>query len=367
MQFKFYREDLLTLLQKVMGAIERKQATLPVLANVLIVLDNDKLNLTGTDLELELKATGSVQEVIAEGRITVPARTLQEIIKAMPENELIDFISHNDKVKIQCGKTKFSIGSISAESFPDTEKTDSEATFKISKEVLKELLHTTGFAMAQQDVRYFLNGLLFEFFPDKIRTVATDGHRLATNVLSTDTGVLNPIKIIVPRKTIQELLKILSEESEVELSVGENVFQVKTDGYTMLSRVVEGKFPNYERVIPRGEGQKVLVDRECLKEALQRTSAITKDRTKAANLTFKDNKIIIFAVNSEHDEVEESIDVEYGGKELTIGFNAGYLMDFLQIINDKQFVLTVSDPASSALLMPQGDTSFLYVVMPMRL
>ena len=213
----------------------------------------------------------------------------------------------------------------------------------------------------------FLNGLLFEFFPDKIRTVATDGHRLATNVLSTDTGVLNPIKIIVPRKTIQELLKILSEESEVELSVGENVFQVKTDGYTMLSRVVEGKFPNYERVIPRGEGQKVLVDRECLKEALQRTSAITKDRTKAANLTFKDNKIIIFAVNSEHDEVEESIDVEYGGKELTIGFNAGYLMDFLQIINDKQFVLTVSDPASSALLMPQGDTSFLYVVMPMRL
>lgn len=368
MKFSFYKQEVLSPLNKVIGAIEKKHATLPVLANVLISIKDKRIEMLGTDLELELKSVGEIQSSEDEGKITVPARVLLDIVKAMPEKELIIAKKEENKLLIKCNKSTFKVATIDADSFPNNEAVDEQTSFQVSAKALKELLLSTNFSMAQQDIRYFLNGMLFEFYKGNIRAVATDGHRLATNVVEVPLELDNILKIIIPKKAVQEILKLISdEEGEVRLAVGEGIFRVITKSCEISSRTVEGKFPNYERVIPREEGRKVLIEKKKLLEALQRSIAIASDRTKSANFVFSKNKITIVATNAEGDEAREEVDVEYDGKEVSIGFNVVYLIEFMQFIKQDTIVMKISEPTSSVVVVPAEETSLTYVVMPMRL
>ncbi len=366
MKFTIHRETLLVPLQQTIGVVERRQ-TLPILGNLFLQASKNSLTVSATDLEVEIRA--STQTMIDEpGETTVPARKLLDICKALPEGAQIEFAFNESRVQIRSGKSRFTLATLPGEDFPLVDKIQGETKLTMPQEALRHMIERTSFSMAQQDVRYYLNGLLLELSSSRLRAVATDGHRLATCDADVDVSLPGKQQVIVPRKGIQELVRLLTEgEEPVELEVGTNHLRATMRNVIFTSKLVDGRFPDYERVIPKGGDKKVLADRELMRQALIRTSILSNEKYRGVRLTLEENTLKIQTHNPEQEEADEEFEVEYGGKGLEIGFNVTYLLDVLASLRSDQVEITLSDANSSCLVEQPDSGQCRYVVMPMRL
>ncbi|GLZ86199.1 DNA polymerase III subunit beta [Pseudomonas sp. BN414] len=367
MHFTIQREALLKPLQLVAGVVERRQ-TLPVLSNVLLVVEGQQLSLTGTDLEVELVGRVALEEPAEPGEITVPARKLMDICKSLPSDALIDIRVDEQKLLIKAGRSRFTLSTLPANDFPTVEEGPGSLNFSLVQSKLRRLIERTSFAMAQQDVRYYLNGMLLEVNAGVLRAVATDGHRLAMCAMNAGIEAAERHQVIVPRKGILELARLLTEQDgEVRIVLGQHHIRATTGEFTFTSKLVDGKFPDYERVLPRGGDKLVVGDRQALREAFSRTAILSNEKYRGIRLTLAAGLLKIQANNPEQEEAEEEVAVEYGGSNLEIGFNVSYLLDVLGVMSTEQVRLILSDANSSALVQEADNDDSSYVVMPMRL
>ena len=369
MKFSISREALLKPLNLVAGVVERRQ-TLPILANVLLVLEGDRLSLTGTDLEVELVGRVLLPSAGESGEVTVPARKLVDICKSLPENSDIEFSVKESKVTVRSGRSRFTLSTLPAREFPNVEDSMGTHQFTLQQGQLKRLIDRTGFAMAQQDVRYYLNGMLWELSAKQLRVVATDGHRLAMCTLpdKVDVNGDGDTQVILPRKGVLELARLLLEEdAEIAVVICSNHIRATTDDFTFTSKLVDGKFPDYQRVLPRSPDKIVLGSRLELRQAFTRTAILSNEKYRGVRLKLTENALDIVANNPEQEEAEETVPVEYPGEPLEIGFNVSYLLDVLGVLSGERIKLSLADPNSSALLEESEAGDSLYVVMPMRL
>lgn len=367
MKFSISREALLRPLTLVAGVVERRQ-TLPVLSNVLIDVDGDQVSLTGTDLEVELIGRTVAGTVEQQGSATVPARKLMDICKSLPEQADIQLAVEEGRAVLRSGRSRFTLSTLPVAEFPNIEETDASQELSIPRGTLKHLIESTAFAMAQQDVRYYLNGMLLEMQSHLLRAVATDGHRLAMCSRELDVNVAEPQKLIVPRKGILELSRLLDDSDEpVSLTLGASHVRAHTGDFTFTSKLIDGKFPDYERVVPRGGDKVMLAERAELRQVLSRTAILSNEKYRGVRLYLEPGNLKVMANNPEQEEAEESIAVEYDGPAMEMGFNVGYLIDVMSILDEDRVQMTLADPNSSALLEEPGGGDALYVVMPMRL
>jgi DNA polymerase III subunit beta len=367
MQFVINRDALLKPLQMVSGAIERRH-TLPILSNVLVEVAAGRLSLTGTDLEVELVATTDALSIQAEGRITVPAKKLLDICRSLPDSADINVQVQADNCILSCGKTKFTLSTLSAAEYPNLESWQGEVDIQLSRQQLRKLLDDTAFSMANQDVRYYLNGLLFETDNGQVRAVATDGHRLALSLLELPGFNAEQKQIIIPRKGVMEIMRLLAnDEQPIQLSFGQNHIRLTDSNFVFSSKLIDGRFPDYRRVLPRNSTKLVTAHRSILKDACTRASILSNEKYRGVRFTLTPGGLHIVANNPEHEQAEEQIEVEYQGDNLEIGFNVGYLLDVLNTLSTDLVVLHLNDANSSALVEGVGNVGASYVVMPMRL
>jgi DNA polymerase III subunit beta len=359
------RESLLGPLQSVMGVVERRQ-TMPVLANVLLIARGDKLTVTGTDLEVELVASATVT-VQQAGDITVPGRKLLEIVRALPEKSTVSLVREAERVVVKAGRSRFTLSSLPASEFPVVEEIHSRQAIRVSREQFRRLIEKTHFSMAQQDVRYYLNGTLLETSGKKLRAVATDGHRLSLAETDLAEAMDGSQQVIVPRKGILELQRILGGEGDIELSIGTNHVRAQIGDIRFTSKLIDGKFPEYGRVIPNKPPFSMSAGRDLLRQALQRTSILSNEKYRGVRLTFGANQLTIQAHNPEQEEAEDQVEVAYTGDEMEIGFNVTYLLEALAAVDVDTVEVALTDSNSSCLIRAPGDTSVKFVVMPMRL
>jgi len=367
MKFAVSREALLKPLQLVAGVVERRQ-TLPVLSNVLIQLKGDQLTLTGTDLEVEILGRVGLDEPGVDGEITVPARKLVDICRSLPDGSKIEFFLEDGRMLVKSGRSRFTLSTLPASDFPNVEDSPGNLQFSCAQQEVKRLIERTAFAMAQQHVHYYLNGMLWEVRQDQLRVVATDGHRMAmcTRVVAVNTAEV--VQAILPRKGVLELSRLLEDSTaQVEVTLSANHIRVTSSEYTFTSKLVDGKFPEYERVLPRGGNKVVIGPRLELKQAFARTSILSNEKYRGVRLLLSNGSMTIVANNPEQEEAEEQVAVEYTGDSLELGFNVSYLMDVANVISQDHIKITLSDANSSALLEEPEDGDSLYVVMPMRL
>ncbi len=367
MRFVISREALIKPLQLVAGVVERRQ-TLPVLSNILLVAEGDQLSMTGTDLEVELVGRVTLNEPAVPGSVTVPARKLMDICKSLSDDSLIELELSGQKMIIKSGRSRFSLSTLPAAEFPNVEDSPETFDLTLSQGQLRYLIEQTGFSMAQQDVRYYLNGMLLEIADGSLRTVATDGHRLATSVTPVETQHGSNHQIIVPRKGILELARLLQHGDEpLKLVIGANHIRAHVGDFIFTSKLVDGKFPDYQRVIPRNGNKTVLGDRQELRKVFSRIAILSNEKYRGVRLSLTNGFLQVMANNPEQEEAEETIAIDYEGESLEIGFNVNYLLDALSILNSDIVRFTLSDSNSSALIEGYDETGNLYVVMPMRM
>ena len=365
MKFSLSREALLKPLQLVVGVVERRQ-TLPILSNVLLSLEGTKLSLTGTDLEVEIVGSTEVGVAAEAGEVTVSARKFLDICRSLPEDAQVDFSSSDGKATLKSGRSKFTLATLPANEFPSVDEGEKSISFAVQANILKGLIEATSFAMAQQDVRYYLNGMLWELSTNKLRAVATDGHRMALCDGICAVEVQDTITAILPRKGIMELSRLLADE-EVQVSMGSNHIRITGTGYCFTSKLVDGAYPDYDRVLPKGGDKLVTGDRAELKQAFGRTAILSNEKYRGVRILLSDSAIKMVANNPEQEEAEEEVTVNYVGDDLEIGFNVSYLLDVLNVLKGKDIRFTLSDSNSSALVEDAGESGAVYVVMPMRL
>lgn len=367
MNLQVSREALLKPLQFVAGVVEKRN-TLAILANVLLETDGDTLVLTGTDLEVELVARVHLDVPADQWKVTLPAKKLLDLCKSLPSESQLQFSQEGDRVLLTSGRSRYSLSSLPAEEFPNIQ-TDEDATELVMPQSgLLKVIEATTFAMAVQDVRYYLNGMLLELKDQQLRTVATDGHRLAMAAVPFDSGSPAATQVIVPRKGVLEMQRILEDsDAPVNLSLSANHLRVTVASYTFTTKLVDGKFPDYERVIPRGGDKEIVADKESFRAVLSRASILSNEKYRGVRLTVTDGNVQILANNPEQEEAEENLSVDYQGETLEVGFNVTYLIDVLSTIKGEQVMIKASDSNSSALLRDFDDDAALYVVMPMRL
>ena len=366
MKFVISREAFLRPLQLVAGVVEKRQ-TLPVLSNVLLETEGQQLSLTGTDLEVELVGRVTLDEVAQEGAVTVPAKKLMDICRSLPDGAQIEIEQDDTRVNVRSGRSRFTLSALPATEFPNVEEISGEQTFALPQAELRHVIDRTSFAMAQQDVRYYLNGMLIEVTPTDLRAVATDGHRLATCCIPV-TGLSESQQIILPRKGVLEMAKLLTDpEASVSLSLSTNHLRAQTEDFTFTSKLVDGKFPDYGRVIPKNGSNVMLAGRTDLRQVFNRTAILSNEKYRGVRLVLSADHLQVFANNPEQEEAEESMAVTYSGDSLEMGFNVSYLQDVMSVLDTDEIKLTLSDANSSALIEePEGGDS-MYVVMPMRL
>lgn len=368
MRFVISREALIKPLLLVAGVVERRQ-TLPVLSNILLVVEEGRLSMTGTDLEVELVAHVQLLEAPETGSITVPARKLMDICKSLSDDAMIEIsAAEQGKAQIKSGRSKFSLTTLPASDFPNVEDSPEALTLSLPQSSLRHLIEKTGFSMAQQDVRYYLNGMLLEVKEQALRAVSTDGHRLATCKADVEVLPGTDHQIIVPRKGILELARLLQGgDNPVELVIGASHIRANVGDFTFTSKLVDGKFPDYRRVIPRN-GEKVLLgDRQELRQVFSRIAILSNEKYRGVRLTLGNGMLQVMANNPEQEEAEETVAVDYEGEALEIGFNVNYLLDVLSILNSDVVRFVLSDSNSSALVQGFDEEDALYVVMPMRM
>ncbi len=365
MKLSAERETILEPLQAVIGVVERRQ-TMPILANVLLVARSGRLAVTATDLEVELLASAEVS-IQQPGEITVPGRKLLDICRALPEKVAVVLSVEGEKVTIRAGRSRFTLSSLPAAEFPTVDEINAQQTLTVAQAELRRLLDQTHFSMAQQDVRYYLNGMLLEAEGTTLRAVATDGHRLALCELALEGKAKTAQQVIVPRKGVLELQRILANEGHVELSIGTNHVRAQIDDIRFTSKLIDGRFPEYSRVIPASPVHSMKADREVFRHALQRTAILSNEKYRGIRLSMKPNAVVVQAHNPEQEEAEEEIEVSYQGEELDVGFNVNYLLDALGAVEGNEVEFGLTDANSSALIRAPGSTGCKYVVMPMRL
>lgn len=365
MKLSAQREIILEPLQAVMGVVERRQ-TMPILANVLLVARDGRLSITASDLEVELVASQDT-EIDQDGEITVPGRKLIDIIKALPAESKISLKLDGDRVRVQSGRSRFTLSTLPAAEFPIVDDINAQASVVISKSDAHRLLEKTHFSMAQQDVRYYLNGMLLEASGKLLRAVATDGHRLALCEVKLAKKCDGEHQVIVPRKGVLELERLLTGDGDVTLAIGSNHIRVELDNIRFTSKLIDGRFPDYDRVIPTAESSPMLGEREVLRQAFGRAAILSNEKYRGIRLDVKNDVIRILAHNPEQEEAEEEVAVSYGGDEMEIGFNVNYLLDALGAIDSDKVQVGLIDANSSCLISEPGNESCKYVVMPMRL
>jgi DNA polymerase III subunit beta len=365
MKFSAERESILAPLQAVIGVVERRQ-TMPILANVLVVGRGDELAITATDLEVELVAKTKVTLQQA-GEVTLPGRKLLDIVRALPDKAQVAVSIEGERATVRSGKSRFTLTTLPASDFPTVEDIRAQQSLAIGQQALKHLLDKTHFSMAQQDVRYYLNGMLLETDGKVLRTVATDGHRLAYCETSVDTPAATSQQVIIPRKGVLELQRLLGTEGTVDVAIGANHVRGQIGSIRFTSKLIDGRFPEYGRVIPTAPGKKVGADRDTLRAALQRAAILSNEKYRGIRLALKKNVLTLQSHNPEQEEAEEELDVSYSGDELEIGFNVNYLLDALAAIDGGEVELGMTDANNSCLLSSGSTPNARYVVMPMRL
>ena len=371
MKFKLDRSTLLNSLLIVQGVVERRER-LPILGNILIVLKDDKISFSATDMEIELVAR--LEAPGGEpGEVTVPARKLLDICRTLADDASVEFTTSENRAVLRAGRSRFTLNTLPAADFPTAEGVEGEVEVSVVQRDLKELIERTHFAMANQDVRYYLNGLLLEFRGQRLRAVSTDGHRLAQAEVALDkTSSGEEVhQCIVPRKGVQELLRLMQNSDEsVVIVVGKASLRAAIGDVTFTSRLIEGRFPDYNRVIPRLEqcDKEAQVDRETVRRSLQRASILSNEKYRTVRLSFSTSTLHVAANNPDHEEAEDEVDIQFTGEAVEIGFNVGYLIDALGVLPSESVAFHLSDAGSSCLLTPkEDDGSCRYVVMPMRL
>ena len=365
MKLSAARDVLLKPLQAVIGVVERRQ-TMPILSNILLVAKNGQLSVTATDLEVELVASTDV-DVEAGGEITVSGRKLLDICKALPDGADISMALGGEKLEVRSGRSRFSLATLPAAEFPTVEDIKSEQTISVDQAVLSRLIEKTHFSMAQQDVRYYLNGMLLETGGEHLRAVATDGHRLALSQAAVDMGELSEQQVIVPRKGVLELQRLLGGEGNVDIQLGANHVRIELDGIRFTSKLIDGRFPEYERVIPEESSNELTADKGVLRSALQRTAILSNEKYRGIRVIIRDSGVVLQAHNPEQEKAEEEVEVEYSGDDIEIGFNVNYLLDAIGAVDGETITLSVVDSNSSCLVRGPGDGDSKFVVMPMRL
>lgn len=364
---KLEKETLLKPLQVVIGIVERKQ-TLPILSNVLIEKEQGKIRFTATDLEIQITTTVETNEKTRDAEsITVGGKKLQEILRILPDQTRISIQVKENKAQVKANTSRFSLQTLPPEDFPKLNDQLAEAKrISIPQSVLKELLLSVQYAMAQQDVRYYLNGVLLLIDGNNLKVVATDGHRLAYNSRPIQ-GEHQKQEIILPRKSVTELCKLLNDTDEhAEIEFSAQQAKLTFSGITLITKVIDGKFPDYERVIPRYSNH-LTMNRSVIQQALQRAAILSNEKFRGVRFVLTEKNLTIISSNSEQEEAQEEIATDYHGEALDIGFNVNYLMDGLNNIKGENAIFSFGDPNSSILITTTENDEFRYVVMPMRI
>ncbi len=366
MKFQIEKETLLNPLQQIIGAVEKRQ-TVPALSNVLLRATENSLTLTATDLEIEL--VSHIAMIIDQpGDITVPARKLLDICKSLPNESMINFSVKDNKALVQSGRSRFSLATLAANDFPALDAINSVNEFEIAQKTLRDLIDKTAFAMAQQDVRYYLNGLMLEVSANNLRAVATDGHRLAYCEKETTADIADIKQVILPRKGVLELVRLLSDtEDKVKVILGSNHLQVEFNDLRLTSKLIDGRFPDYNRVMPTDGNNVITADREQLRQALIRTSILSNEKYRGIRLILEKNLVKLQAHNPDQEEADVELEVDYKGDEIEIGFNVNYMLDVLNVTNSEMVQAALRDSNSSFLLTYPDQEDCKYVIMPMRL
>lgn len=366
MKFEIDREELLKPLQAVIGVVERRQ-TLPVLANVLVVAEGGVIALTATDLEVELAARVEAK-VLEPGRATLPARKLMDIVRNLPTAVRIQVTVDQDRAQIIAARSRFTLSTLPANDFPVVDAISDGQSLTLPQVQLRTLIDKTHFSMALQDVRYYLNGLLLELEKGIVRAVATDGHRLALSEAEVANAIEGQRQVIVPRKGIQELLRLLSDNDDpVQLELGANHIRVSLADTRFTSKLIDGRFPDYQRVIPAAADKVMEVDRENLRQALVRVSILSNEKYRGVRFNISQHELKIQSNNPEQEEAEEELAAQFDGQPIEIGFNASYLVEAISAVDEEVVEMVFVDANSSCLIRGKGNQTCKYVVMPMRL
>lgn len=366
-EFEISRSALINPLLMVSGAVDKKQSV-AVLSNILIHCTTNNITLTATDLEIEITALIPYQDMQSTGAVTVPAKKLVEIIRTLDESAVPVFAFKDKLLTIKEGRSLFKLTTLPAEEYPNAEDEPSEVEFTIERLALIQLLQSTHFAMSQQDVRIFLNGLLLELEDDRIKAVATDGHRMAIGRLNCKTGPQRR-QMLMPRKGVIELLRLLNtlSDDQVVVSAGKNHFRLKASQYTFTSRLIDARFPPYARAIPKNNDKQVVLDRDILRRVLSRIVILAHERSRAIQLVLQPAQLTLIATNQAQEEAIESLEAETEGNDFKIGLNATYLLDVLNHIEPGPLRLSMSHADSSILIESLDGADYQYIIMPMKL
>ncbi|WP_426147025.1 DNA polymerase III subunit beta [Polaromonas sp. DSR2-3-2] len=364
---KATQDKFLGVLQSVAGIVERRH-TLPILANVMIRKTGAQLQLTTSDLEIQIRTTAELGGDDGDFTTTVGARKLIDVLRSMPSDQTVSLESAQNKLILKGGKSRFTLQTLPAEDFPLVQEAASFGpVFSVPQKVLKELLNQVSFAMAVHDIRYYLNGILFVAEGKQLSLVATDGHRLAFSSATLDVEVPKQ-EVILPRKTVLEMQRLLSDkEGAIEMQFAGNQAKFSFEGMEFVTKLVEGKFPDYNRVIPKNHKNIITLGREPLLRSLQRTAILTSEKFKGVRLNIEPGTLRVASNNAEQEEAVDELDIDYGGDSIEIGFNVTYLIDALNNMNQDMVKIELADSNSSALLTIPDNAAFKYVVMPMRI
>lgn len=371
MFFEIPRKELLNPLKKVVSVVEQRQA-LPILANILVRVKENTLQITGTDAEVEITCTVPLPATIGleeDGETTLPARKLHDIVRNLSDKDPIQISITDNQAILKSGKSRFTLSCLPAEDFPQSPPVESMLTFRLSQQDFKNLLAQTSYAIANNDPRYYLNGLCLDVQTQQLAVVATDGHRLALATTALIDQENKPQQVILPRKAVIELQHILeNKEEDITIAVGENALKVIVSAqYTLSSKLIDGKFPDYAGVIPQHPEYIVSVDTNAFKTALTQVITLSHEKHRGTRLAFSAGKMIVSARNPEQETATVECEVEYNGEEFEIGFNVNYLIDALTVINTPTTLLKFSSPESSVLITPAENETTKMVVMPMRI
>ncbi len=369
MKFNYQREDLLLPLLQIIGAVEKRQ-TLPVLANFLLSAKEGLLTITATDTEIELQSKIPINSNV-DGSVTVPARKLLDICKALPDLAMIDFTIEDNKIRIKSGRSKFVLSTLPASEFPLSNDIGEGMTIDLPKKLLNEVIKQTSFSMAQQDVRFYLNGMLLEISTNALRAIATDGHRLSYSTCDIESTIEEVVRVIIPRKSVHELGRLINtdaaDEERVKLTFTPNHLKVSLGEVTLTTKLIDGRFPDYNRVIPLDCDKELRLEKSLLIKALSRAAILSNEKYHGIRLKFEANTLTLSTNNPDQEEANDELEIEYNGDVVDIGFNVSYLLDSLNHIETEKVRLLFKDGNSSCLIMPTDSEETKYVVMPMRL
>jgi DNA polymerase-3 subunit beta len=364
---KTQRDTLLAPLQSVSGIVERRH-TLPILSNVLLEKKGDRLTLLATDIEIQITTSTDGAGGDGDGAVTVGARKLQEILRSLPDTTEVSLVLEDKRLLVRGGKSRFSLQTLPADDFPRMTVNEGETKqFSMSQKAFRQLISKTQYSMAAQDVRYYLNGLLLLVEGKELRAVATDGHRLAYASVEIDTDLPRQ-EMILPRKTVLELNRLLVDTDDaLNITLTPNQVRFSFGSVVLVSKLIDGKFPDYERVVPATLKNHMKVGRQTLMQAMQRAAILTNEKFRGVRVVLGENSLKLIAANAEQEEAVEEIEVDYTGDVIDVGFNVGYLLDVLNNIHTEEIQWSFNDANSSALITVPGNDRFKYVVMPMRI